>query len=382
MIVLKGITWDHERGYSPLVYTSRAFSKLHPDIRIDWKKRTLKEYGDYPVEKLAQTYDLLLVDHPFMGEAAKQNILLDLEQYMDAEALAIRAQQELGVSHRCYRYGDKQLALSVDTAMVTAVYRPDLLSQLNMAPPKTFAEMCSFAKALPEGKKIASPLCPTDIWCTFLSLGAALAGADFITEERIHHEAACEALEKINTLRQLVDPRSLNWNPIQVQDNMTADDTIVYAPYVFQYINYAWQDQPYPLRYCASPLWPEAQTSGVLGGVGIAVSAASCHIQEALEYVKYVTDPAVQSGEYLFSGGQPGQKAAWLSAENNCMTGGFFSDTLDALEHAYLRPRFPGWNGFQEKAGDLLHDAFGKALPVTEIADALTQLFRRKFHTK
>ena len=227
MIVLKGITWDHERGYSPLVYTSRAFSKLHPDIRIDWKKRTLKEYGDYPVEKLAQTYDLLLVDHPFMGEAAKQNILLDLEQYMDAEALAIQAQQELGASYRCYRYGDKQLALSVDTAMVTAAYRSDLLSQFNMAPPKTFAEMCSFAKALPKGKKIASPLCPTDIWCTFLSLGAALAGADFITEERIHHEAASEALEKINTLRQLVDPRSLNWNPIQVQDNMTADDKIV-----------------------------------------------------------------------------------------------------------------------------------------------------------
>lgn len=380
MIVLKGITWDHERGYAPLVYTSRAFSKLHPEIRIDWKKRTLKEYGDYPVEKLAQEYDLLLVDHPFMGEAAEQGILLDLKQHLDPQTLAERERQELGVSHRCYAYGGKQFALSVDTAMVTAAYRPDLLEALGMTPPETFDELIAFAKALPAGKTVASPLCPTDIWCTFLSLGAALAGADFITEYRIDREASCKALEMIGMLRQIVDPRSTDWNPIRVQDEMAAGDTVVYAPYAFQYINYAWQDQPHPLRYGASPLWSGAKTTGVLGGVGIAVSVASQHAQEALEYVKYVTDPAVQSSEYLFSGGQPGQNGAWFSPENDRLVGGFFSGTLAAVEHAYLRPRFPGWNIFQEKAGDLLHDAFDRGLSPNQIADGLERLFCAEFH--
>ena len=50
---LKGITWDHARGYNPLIPVSAEFCKAHPGVEISWKKRSLKDFEDFPVSRLA-----------------------------------------------------------------------------------------------------------------------------------------------------------------------------------------------------------------------------------------------------------------------------------------------------------------------------------------
>ena len=53
-------------------------------------------------------------------------------------------------------------------------------------------------------------------------------------------------------------------------------------------------------------------------------------------------------------GGQPGH-AAWHDEHANRLTNGFFRDTWEAIERAYVRPRHRGFVPFQEAAGRTIH---------------------------
>ena len=42
MVQLKGISWDHPRGYDPMVATAKAFKDKYPEIEIIWEKDLCK----------------------------------------------------------------------------------------------------------------------------------------------------------------------------------------------------------------------------------------------------------------------------------------------------------------------------------------------------
>src|ERR1700678_4608659 len=68
-VELKGITWDHSRGFTPLVATAQRFHELHPEIEIIWSKRSLQGFADMSIEQLAARFDLIVIDHPWAGFA-------------------------------------------------------------------------------------------------------------------------------------------------------------------------------------------------------------------------------------------------------------------------------------------------------------------------
>lgn len=379
MIVLNGITWDHDRGLLPLLETTKSFHRLYPDIDIHWKKRTLKEFGDFPVEELAKEYDLLLIDHPFSGEAYEHNILIDYNKYMSSSELEIRANQELGKTHRCYNYNGRQLALSVDISAMVSAYRKDLMTAAGCCIPESLDEVIEMAR---KTGRVAAPLGATDIWCIFLSLGAAEYGPGFVTERGIHMDSAVHAIERIYDLYRVVVPESIGYNPVQIMDRMSENDSILYAPFCFGYVNYAWRNRKKPISFTDSPLWKGAERACILGGVGIAVSASSSHIEAAVRYAEYVTRPEIQEEEYFLSGGQPGQKDAWMSERNNELTGDFFRNTADTIENAYLRPRFPGWNVYQEKSCAVLNEGVRTGLSAKEISQMIQDLFCKYIKVK
>ena len=69
-VQLRGMTWDHTRGFLPVVATGQRFAELNPGVEIIWEKRSLKAFEEFPVEKLAADYDLIVLDHPFVGYSA------------------------------------------------------------------------------------------------------------------------------------------------------------------------------------------------------------------------------------------------------------------------------------------------------------------------
>ena len=96
---LRGIAWNHTRGYLPMVATAQRFQELHPDVEIIWEKRSLQAFADQPIQVLAQTFDLLVIDHPFVGYAAQHPVLVPLDQHLDHAYLADQAAHSVGASY-------------------------------------------------------------------------------------------------------------------------------------------------------------------------------------------------------------------------------------------------------------------------------------------
>jgi len=60
MTKLRGITWDHPRGYAPL-HAASAIYRQQTGVQVDWAKRSLKDFGDAQLTELARDYDLLII---------------------------------------------------------------------------------------------------------------------------------------------------------------------------------------------------------------------------------------------------------------------------------------------------------------------------------
>ena len=129
--ILNGITWGHSRGITPLLAVSQRYSELHPGIEIRWKKRTLQEFADFPIEELTKDYDLLIIDHPWVGCAAATNCVLPLNEFLSKDYLKDQLKNSVGNSYFSYNYNNRQWALAIDAATPAASYRDDLLKENN-----------------------------------------------------------------------------------------------------------------------------------------------------------------------------------------------------------------------------------------------------------
>jgi multiple sugar transport system substrate-binding protein len=371
---LTGITWNHTRGYLPLVATAQRFAELHPGVTIEWQRRSLQEFADAPIERLAERFDLLIIDHPFAGYAAAHPTLLALDEHLPAEFMADQAANSVGASHASYEYGGHQWALAVDAATPVSAYRPDLLARYEAAPPETWGDLLALARR----GLVALPAIPIDSLMHFYMLCIASGGQLFVGGEQVvGQDAGVAALELLRELVSLCAPACLQRNPIAIYEALVGGDELVYCPFAYGYSNYA---RP---EYCARPLrfgglvrLADRPLRSTLGGTGLAISAHCRDIQAALEYLQLVAGPGCQRGMYTISGGQPGHRQAWLDQALNQATGSFFLDTLATLDQAYLRPRYPGYIPFQDRAGPIVQRYLRQGGDPRATLDELDRLYR------
>jgi multiple sugar transport system substrate-binding protein len=353
-VTLQGLTWDHPRGYAPLLGGVPKYEKRHPEIKIHWDRRTLREFGEAPIEQYLDRYDLLIVDHPFVGFAAAHGALVDLAPSMsEAEKLRFVA-DSVGPSWESYWYGGGLWALPIDAATQVASYRPDLLLALSPAVPNTLDGVLELGKkARKAGKCIVVPSCPTDAISLFFTLSANLGHP--IPEDRelfTDDSVAAGVLDRLHTLIAIAHPKSAEWNPIQVYDFMISSSDAVYCPYGFGYSNYSRVGNSVRLKFTNAPAAGQRGCAGtMLGGTGVAISKLSAHPLEAIAYAKWLVSPEHQRGTYFREGGQPASLAAWTDSSVNAVADGFFTGTLQTLQTSYLRPRFDGFVRFFEAAG-------------------------------
>ena len=379
MITLAGVSWDHPRGHDPMVATAEAYTRSHPDVRIVWKTRSLKDFGDYPIERLAERYDLILVDHPFAGTAASNRCLLPVDDHVAADYLADQEAGSVGPSYASYLYDGHLWALPVDAAGQVSALRPDLLDRPE---PKSWEDVIDLAREQRETDKplVAIPLVPTDAVLSFFSICASLGtppfSGSFCVVDRPVGEEALEILKRLATLAH---PESLDWNPIRTLDRMSTTDEIAYVPLLFGYSNYARPGfRRHLIRFTNVPRDGDGLPQGaVLGGVGLAVSARSSHPREAFAYARFVADPLTQRTTYFQAGGQPGHRSAWTDEDVNAAANRFFLDTLQTLDHAYLRPTHAGYPAFQEGAGNIVHACLRGSLSIGETLSEIDRLAER-----
>lgn len=349
MAQLTGITWDHTRGYLPMLATAQRFHELHPDVEIVWHKRSLKAFGDQPLQQLVSNFDLLVIDHPFVGYAAAHNVLLPLDAHLPASFLADQAANSVGASHPSYTYGGHHWALAIDAATPVSCWRPDRLA----APPETWEALLDLARA----GRVAVPGAPIDSLMHYYMLCIALGDAPFQRADRhIDPETGAGALELLRELLLTCGSANLLCNPIQTYEALLASDALAYCPFAYGYSNYARAGYAaHALRFGGLVTYAGRQLRSVLGGTGLAIAANCTDIPTALAYAEFVAEAATQRGLYLQAGGQPGHRAAWEDEAANVACGGFFRDTLPTLDAAFLRPRYDGYMHFQDEAQQLVH---------------------------
>jgi multiple sugar transport system substrate-binding protein len=354
MIELQGITWNHTRGYLPMVATAQRFSELHPDVNIRWEKRSLQEFADLGLEQLVGRFDLLVIDHPSVGMAAERTLLQPLDRYLPKEFLDDQAAHSVGMSHESYHFGDHHWALAIDAATPVSGWRRDLLETAGVFVPDTWAELLELAKR----GLVAITGIPIDSLMHFYMVCTGLGELPFSSPGKLISSAIGQrALEMLRELAKLLSPDCAHRNPIATWEHLAASDSVAFCPFAYGYSNYS---RP---GYARHPLEMgglvridgHERCRSTLGGAGLAISSRCRDISTAVEYCRFVANPECQAGLYFQSGGQPAHRSAWLADETNRASHNFFRSTLATLDEAWLRPRWNGYLDFQDTASLIVH---------------------------
>jgi multiple sugar transport system substrate-binding protein len=374
-LTLKGMTWSHPRGYDPMVACSALWAE-QTGVAIDWDKRSLQDFESYPVEELARRYDLIVIDHPHVGQITAEGCLAPLDvpdRQADRDGLA---RGSVGRSYPSYFWQGRQWALPIDAASQVQATRPDALEH----PPARWEDMMALAR---EGRVLV-PLRPPHTLMSFFTL-AANVGAPCATEGPgpiVGLEAGVQIFEAIREIFALIDVECLAMDPIAVFERMAeADSPIVASPLIYGYVSYAMAGfRPRRLAFSDIPaIGANGPAGSALGGTGIAVSAFSAEREAAIAFAYWVASGEVQKGPYAAAGGQPGHAEAWEDEAVNDATGDFYRATRATLDAAWVRPRHDGYMAFQQAASAKLVEGLVGRHKARAVVDELNRLFELSF---
>jgi hypothetical protein len=203
--ILRGIAWNHTRGFTSIVATAQRFEELHPEISIQWQKRSLQAFADVSIARLATEFDLIIMDHPHTALAATKGLLLPFEDWLPAEFLEEQAANSVGASHASYRFAGKQWTLATDAAAPVATWRPDLIANHKLTLPKTWEDVLELARR----GFVAVSAFPIDVLMHSYMFSSAIGHAPFSSDDIAPDDILAQALMEIRRLVALCDPACL-----------------------------------------------------------------------------------------------------------------------------------------------------------------------------
>ena len=373
-ITLKGMTWNHKRGYDPMVATARAWAE-RTGVTITWDKRSLQDFESFPVEELARQYDFIVIDHPHVGQITDEQCLLPLDVAGREAEREEMAAHSVGQSYASYNWGGRQWGFPIDAAAQVQAWRRDLIA----APLRHWDEVIALAK---DGKIILPMRPPHSLMC-FYTLAANIGTpCNNGPGELIAVADGARAIELLAAVTEHIDPEHFEMDPIAASEAMALPDSpYAVMPLGYGYVSYALEGfRPRRLSFADIPAaGGKGPIGSAIGGTGIAVSAFTSHPDEAIAYAYWVAGGEVQKTLYAAAGGQPGHGLAWEDTTVNAPVDGFYRDTRATLEGGWLRPRHNGYMAFQEAASQRLNRGLlGREDPASIVAD-LNRLYRESF---
>ena len=374
MIHLKGIAWNHTRGFTSVVATAQRFEELNPDVRVTWEKRSLQAFADAPLDVLTDQYDLLIMDNPHVSIAARDKVLLPFDDYLSAKFLKELAENSVGKSHASYQVNNKQWTLATDAATPIATWREDLVAKHNIQIPKNWGQLLELAKT----GKVAFASIPIDTLMHHYMMCIALGAEVFESKTEVApRQIMIDAIKTYKELLDLAPSFCLELNPIKIYERMTQTDDIVYSPFNYGYSNYSKKNYAdYTLKAGGLVTFNGKRLRSTLGGAGIAVSSKTEHANMAMKYAKFTASEKIQSGLYFEFGGQPGHRKSWLNEDVNSQCKNFFKDTLQTLDEATMRPQYYGYMHFQDEASPVIHEAMTGKTSIEVAVDKMNDIYK------
>jgi multiple sugar transport system substrate-binding protein len=365
-----GLTWDHPRGYNALAETARRVNAGRAEPLIHWNKQPLEGFESASIRELAENNDLLVMDHPHIGEAVAEGCFLPLEDLYSAEQLQAWQQDSIGPSAESYRWDGRTWALPLDVATQVMARRTDSIAK----PPQGWDEVATIAKRLPVAQSLAGPHAVLSLMSMVAGAGGRVGGEDFLSDAK--GGAMLEIMHRLYARRP---PGSEELNPIGLLETMARSDDIVLVPLVFGYVTYAAPGHaPHSIGFSDTIRMSEGK-GGVIGGTGIAFSRRCRPTPELLAHIASLLSVPTQVETFPAFGGQPSARATWQDAAVNGAWGDFYHNTLATAEAALLRPRFDGYIAFQTAAAERIRSALERREePETTLAILRTLWFRAR----
>jgi len=371
LTTLKGMTWRHPRGFDPMVATSRIWAE-QTGITIEWEQRSLQDFESYPVEDLARKFDLIVIDHPHVGQIAEENCLAPLDRPERRAELDTLAEQSVGESFPSYNWQGRQWALPIDAASQVLAYRADALAE----PVTDWADVIALARQA----KVTLPMRSPHALMTFYTLAANLGTpcSSEKADELIGREAGTRVLGAMSELLDLIKPDCWDMDPIAALEMMASGErSEILLPLTYGYLSYATDGfRKHRIAFAdIAAAGGKGPLGAALGGTGIAVSAFSKNVEAAIDYAFWVAGADVQKTIYAEAGGQPGNLAAWQDEVVNAPVHGFYRNTLATLDQSWLRPRYDGYMGYQKKGSEILETGLRGGKDHGQIIDEMNAAF-------
>jgi len=351
----KGLTWDHPRGFNAL----NAAAKASPVLGLTWDTHSLEGFETHPIAELCERYDLVVLDHPHVGEAVAGDCLRPLEEIFTPEEIDGWANDCIGPSLKSYQFAGKHWALPLDAATQVMACQP------GTAPPQTWEDVLAF-----DGP-VALSLIGPHAALSFQSICAALGDrpATANTDILVSRDTGLRALEIMQILSDRMPDSVRDQNPIGLLQHMADHDDVALCPLVYGYVNYANR-----LTFSNAPRGPGGIGS-TLGGTGIGISQRCRVTPDLLTHLRWLMSPLAQCGFIPDHDGQPSLRVAWQDAAVNAHWGDFYRNTFETLDAAYVRPRHDRAIAFQTAASQAIRDTLETHGPHDQLLTQLQTLY-------
>lgn len=362
------MTWDHPRGMAPLIAAAERW-QAQTGVSISWEGRSLQDFESFPVEDLARRYDLIVIDHPHVGQVCAANCLLPLDTILDHAALTDIADGSVGGSFESYRWAGHQWALPIDAAAQVQAWVPGRIG----APVDSFAALVPL---LHEGIMALPLRAPHALMTLFTLCGLSGIALD-VQGEQLFPVEATSAYERLAAMAGAVGESAWSMDPIAAFEAMAAPGSrLAVAPFIYGYVNYAHEGfRGTAIRFADLPLIDTQPRGSTLGGTGIAVSRFAADPAGAARFASWVSSGRIQRDLIGAEGGQPAHALAWEDAGVNRSTADFYSATRTTLDLAWMRPRHDGYMAFQHAASERLEQALRAGEPSDQALAALNRLY-------
>lgn len=370
MQVIKALTWDHPRGYNALAAASLRAETLATGVAIAWDKQPLEGFESHPIADLCARYDLVVLDHPHVGEAVGGDCLQPLEDVFGADVIAELEAASIGPSLSSYRFAGSHWALPLDAATQVMALRPDHVDTA----PVTWDAVQQLSERT---GKVALSLAGPHAILSFLSISTALGEPPALADpDLLVSESTGALVYELMTELAARSPKSVrDKNPIGILEHMAEHYDVALCPLIYGYVNYAAPGSGRPLAFHNAPRRDrDSRPGSTLGGTGIGISKR-CVVTPGLKaHLLWLMATEAQTWFIPSHDGQPSRRAAWHDDGVNARWNDFYRNTADTLEAAYVRPRHDGYIAFQGKASALLREAFATGAKADTVLPALQKL--------
>ncbi len=374
MATFKALTWDHPRGYIALAAAAKLEDVIAKGLRIEWEKQPLEGFESHPIADLCDRYDLVVIDHPHVGEAVAGDCLQSLESVFGDDAVRVLGADSIGPSLSSYHYAGRHWALPLDAATQVTALRTDLLDE--PAPP-TWDAVLDLSRRT---GKVALSLAGPHAALSFLSIAAAYGEppAEVDPDKLVSTEIGQQVYELMAELAACGPLSVRAKNPIGILGHMAEDNDVALCPLVYGYVNYSAPKQGRKVTFANAPRrTPGGRPGSTLGGTGIGISRRCQVTPDLKDHLLWLMSRKTQSGFIPDHEGQPSRRDAWHDAGVNARWGDFYKNTAETLEAAYVRPRHNGYIAFQSKASALLRDAFETRANAAGVLGKLQDLYQQ-----